>query len=92
MGALGSCAAAEIPTSPFPAPLLALTERFWGLCSSLVCCCDPPQKYLPVISETDVDFAGPLRQLGGDAWLRKIIPHCQVSPARELPPVNNTAS
>lgn len=39
-------------------------------------CCSP-QKYLPAISQTFVNFADALKQLGGDAWLRMILPQCQ---------------
>lgn len=46
------------------------------LCCSLVHCCGT-QKYPPAISQTFVNFADALKQLGGDAWLRMIPPPCQ---------------
>lgn len=64
MGALGSCKA-DVPTSPFPPPPAMLMELVVRLC--LVCCYEPPLKYLPVIPQTCVEFAGPLKELGGDA-------------------------
>lgn len=61
--------AAPFSTSPLTASPVVQMEQSVGLC--LLCCCDPSLKYLSVVSQTHVGFAGPLKQLGGDAgWDR----------------------